>query len=289
MTDAELSNWGRWGLEDELGTLNFITDEVRARAVAEATTGQVISLATPLAPVPLGGAFGFTQYTMPPAVTQTLTYTSAASSAFTDTLTIAVHHADSTHIDALAHVNCDGKVYPGIPVEKAIAGGTVRQGSSTPFTKGVITRGVLLDLAPGGAVEPDLEVTAADFEKAEQRANVQVESGDALLVRGGWTMSAKTASSLPVVTLDAIRWMADREISLYSGDIGDKPPIVPGGSTVLHKVALGRLGIPLVDGPELDELARTCQELGRFSFLYVLGTIPVTGATGLPVNPLAIF
>jgi kynurenine formamidase len=294
MTDVrdnqvEPTNWGRWGLDDELGTLNFITGEVRARGVAEATTGRVVSLAVPITPVPLAGAFGSGQHAMPAAVVQSLNFVGTASTAFTDMLMINVHHTHSTHIDALAHVNSEGKVYPGIPVEEAIAGGTVRRSSSTPFTTGITTRGVLLDLAPDGALEARRRVTAADFERAEQRGNIRVESGDALVVRAGWTVSPETALSLPTLTLDAVTWMADREVSLYAGDISDEPPIVPGGSVVVHKVALGRLGMPLIDGVETDELARACRELGRYSFLFVLGTIPVTGATGLPVMPLAIF
>jgi kynurenine formamidase len=286
---TELSNWGRWGLDDELGTLNFITADVRARAVAEATIGRVVSMAAPIVPVPMGGAFGCTSHRMPAAVLQTLTYTSSEPVAFTDTLTINVHHHDSTHIDALAHVNSGGKVYPGIPAAEAIAGGTVRHSSSTPFTTGVITRGVLLDLAPGGALLPDYEVTAADFDQAEQHAEVRVEPGDALVVRGGWALTPETAQSLPILTHDAVTWMARREVSLYVGDINDKPPTVVGGSTVVHRIALGQLGLPLVDGAELDELARTCRQLQRHSFLFVLGTIALTGATGLPVMPLAIF
>jgi len=289
--DAETgpSNWGRWGLDDELGTLNFITDGVRARAVAEAMTGRVVSLAVPIAPVPLAGAFGSGGHEMPPAVAQTLTFTGTASVAFTDMLTINVHHHRSTHVDALAHVNCDGMVYPGLPADEVIKGGTVRQSSSTPFARGVLTRGVLLDLAPDEALEADRRVGAADLEEAERRGRVRVESGDAVVLRAGWALSPKTAADMPVLTLDAVKWLGEREVSLFVGDISDKPPIVPGGSTVVHKVALGRLGMPLVDGPMLGELSRVCRELGRYSFLFVLGTIPVTGATGLPVMPLAIF
>jgi kynurenine formamidase len=287
--DEEPSNWGRWGLADELGTLNFITDEVRARAVAEATCGRVVSLAAPIVPVPLGGPFGVSQHALPAAVGQVLTFAGPEAVAFTDMLVINVHHGDSTHIDALAHVNTNGQVYPGIPIGEAIAGGTVRQSSSTPFAGGVITRGVLLDLAPGGALEANHRVTSADFEEAEKRSNVRVESGDALVVRGNWKMSASAVGSIPSLTLDAVKWMADREVSLYAGDICDEPPVRPGASHIMHLVGLGRLGMPLVDGVVLHELARTCEELGRYTFLFVLGTIPLTGATGLPVMPLALF
>ncbi|MEV6638106.1 cyclase family protein [Actinoplanes sp. NPDC051470] len=100
-------------------------------------------------------------------------------------------------MDALGHVNIDGRVYPGAPVDEAISGGTVRRGSSTPFTTGVTTRGVLLDLAPEGALDARRQVTAADLEEAEQRGGVRVESGDALVVRGGWTISAEPPARCP--------------------------------------------------------------------------------------------
>jgi kynurenine formamidase len=292
-SDAEVedlpTNWGRWGTNDDHGTLNFITDEARARGVAEATSGQVVSLAMPITPVPLGGGFGFPSgQPMPAPVTQIMNFTSTPAAAFTDMLLINVHHVKSTHIDALAHVNSDGRVYPGVPVDEAIAGGTVQKSSSAPFTTGVTTRGVLLDLAPGGSLEDRYEVTGADFEQAEERSGVRVESGDALIVRGGWNVSENPIGPMPYLTLDAVTWMAEREVSLYAGDLCDEPPIRP-GSLVVHQVALARLGMPLIDGAEVDELARTCQSLGRYSFLFVLGTIPVSGATGLPVNPLAIF
>lgn len=289
MQETEPSNWGRWGAEDELGTLNFITDDVRARAVAEARTGRVVSLAVPIVPVPLGGAFGSDRYAMPPAVTQTLTFTGAASIALTDMLTINVHHFHSTHVDALVHINSDGMVYPGLPVGEVIADGAVRHGSSTPLATGVLTRGALLDLAPGGALEADSQVTAGDLDAAERRSGIRVGSGDALVLRGGWSLSEETAATMPVLTLDAVEWLGDREVSLFVGDIGDKPPSVPGGSALVHGIALNRLGMPLVDGPELGELSRACRELNRYSFLFVLATIPITGATGLPVMPLAIF
>lgn len=283
------TNWGRWGLDDDRGTLNFITERARARGVAEATAGRIVSLAMPITPVPLGGGFGFSAgQPMPAPVTQIMNFTGTPAPAFTDMLLINVHHIKSTHIDALAHVNADGQVYPGVPANEAIVGGTVQKSSSAPFADGVTTRGVLLDLAPEASLEDGYQVTGDDFEQAEKRGGVDVESGDALIVRGGWNVSGNPAGPVPYLTLDAVKWMGDREVSLYAGDLCDEPPIRP-GSRAVHEFALARLGMPLIDGAEVDELATTCQELGRYSFLFVLGTIPVSGATGLPVNPLAIF
>ena len=94
---------------------------------------------------------------------------------------------------------------------------------------------------------------------------------------------------LPGMTIDAVRWMAEREVSLYCGDVGDRPPTGPGQSMPLHQVALAQVGMPLIDGADVSTLAATCSDLQRWTFLFVLGAIPVRGATGVPVNPLAIF
>ena len=284
------TNWGRWGLADELGALNFITDDVRVRAAEQATTGRTVSLALPLTPAPLAGApMPMSTAAMPAPVLQMMTFTGSPAMAFTDVLLFNTHNVAMTHIDALAHIPVEGKVYPGIPTSEAIAHGTVRQGSTSAFADGITTRGVLLDLAPGGRLAADHLVTSQDLEAAEQRAGIRVESGDALIVRGGWAVHTDFKDGLPSMTIDAVRWMADREVSLFGGDIGDRPPTGPGQPMPLHHIALARLGIPLIDGAEVSTLAATSAELGRWTFLFVLGAIPVRGTTGMPVNPLAIF
>lgn len=131
-------------------------------------------------------------------------------------------------------------------------------------------------------------VAASDLERAEQRAGLSVESGDALIVRGGWGREEHIREPVPHISLDAVRWMAERQIALYAGDIGDEPPS-RNGDLWLHAVALPRLGLPLIDVPNVSPVTETCHALGRSSFLFVLGAMPVPGATGVPVNPLAIF
>ncbi len=93
------------------------------------------------------------------------------------------------------------------------------------------------------------------------------------------------------MTPDAVQWMAEREVSVYAGDIGDRPPFLlpPDAVLAMHQIALGQLGMPLIDRVEVDALAATCQDLGRHSFLFAVAPIAVVGATGVPVNPLAIF
>ena len=284
------TNWGRWGPEDERGTLNFITQQAQSRGLAAAATGQVVSLAHPITPVPLAAApVPLTQAPMPTPVLQMMNYTGSPPSALTDVLVITTHHTAMTHIDALGHIPTGDRVYPGTPLAEAVGGGTMRHGSTRAFASGILTRGALLDLAPGGSLPSNHSITGADLEAAAKRAATTIESGDAIVVRGGWTVSENLGKPLPGMTLDAVQWMADREVSLYAGDIGDRPPTHPGQSLPLHQIGLARLGLPLIDGADVTGLAGTCLELGRWTFLLVVAAIPIIGATGVPVNPLAIF
>lgn len=283
------TNWGRWGAADERGTLNLITDEARARGVAEARVGRTVSLALPVRPGPLVGPVPFGTGALPGGVMQLMAFTGSPARALTDVLVVNTHHAAVTHIDALAHVPADDRVYPGVPLAEAVSGGTVRHGSTAPFAEGITTRGVFLGLAPHGRLEAGHEVTDRDLDEAEERAGVRLESGDALVVRGGWRLADHAAERMPFLDLSAVRWMAEREVSLYAGDISDPSPVRPTGPMALHQGALTRLGMPLIDNPDVDPLAEVCRELGRHSFLFVVAPAAITGATGLPVNPLAVF
>lgn len=282
------SNWGRWGSDDQLGTLNFITSAARARGAAEVRTGRVVSLAFPVTPVPLSGPIPFGTSGTPAAILQSINFTGTPPRALTDLLVINTHHVMLTHIDALAHIPLGDRVYPGVNINEATAGGTIKHGSTSVLVGGIATRGVLLDLAPGGQLPEGHAVTDSDLDNAELQMGVHVESGDALVLRGGWAQRYGIQAAVPHLSLDAVRWIARREIALYAGDIGD-PPLTAGASMWMHGTALPRLGLPLIDNPDVSALAQTCAELGRDTFFFVLGALPVVGATGVPVNPLAIF
>lgn len=284
------TNWGRWGEDDDRGTLNHLSEESAARGARTVRSGRAVSLAMPITPVPLAGggpaAGGMTM--MPAPVLQMISY-DELTSAHVDLLVINTHNIALTHIDAPVHCPVENQVYPGVHTSKAVSGGRAHHGTTSALAPGISTRGVLLDLAPGTRLDPGYDVTGKDFDDAEKRAGLTIERGDALVVRGGWTVHRDLAEPLPGMTLDAVQWMADREISLYAGDIGDRPPGYPDDLIPLHYVALSRLGMPIIDGAEVAELAETCSSLGRWEFLFTLGAMPVIGATGIPVNPLAIF
>lgn len=284
------SNWGRWGADDELGTLNLVTDEVRARAVAEARTGRTVTLAVPVDPASMtGGPFAPPAPASPP-VQQALLYTGIPPMGMAEVLVVTPHHPGLTHLDALVHMPVDSRTYPGRPLTEAVTAAGAAHGSTTAFADGVLTRGVLLDLAPGGRLPSAHPITGADLDAAEHRGGVRLEPGDALVVRGGWAASWDGGEPSPGMTVDAVAWMQRRDVCLYAGDVGDAfPPMDPPVPMPLHMVGLTRLGMPLVDSAEVDGLAGVCAELGRSAFLLTVAPPRLRGATGVPVNPLAIF
>lgn len=114
--------------------------------------------------------------------------------------------------------------------------------------------------------------------------------GDAVVVRSGWGFSWDAETPAPGMTVDAVTWMHGRGISLHAGDISDSfPPSDPEMPMPMHMVGLARLGMPLVDSVATDDLAATCAELGRHTFLLSIAPPRLHGLTGVPVNPQAIF
>ncbi|GIE33958.1 cyclase [Actinoplanes italicus] len=296
MTDNDLaygipSNWGRWGETDERGAVNLITGEARARGAAEARTGESVSLARVTRSTPLT-AGPFAPTTASTGVQTIMLHTGAGSPAMGEILLVNSHHPEVTHLDAMSHWVEGGRTYPGVAQADSSGPLGVRHGAASAYADGIVTRGVLLDLAPGGRLAPATAVTGALLDEAAARAGVEVLPGDALVVRGGWHLAEERAGggALPGMTVDAVRWMHEHGIAVYAGDIGDAhPPLpdeIPGA---LHRFGLGQLAIPLLDGCDPAELADTCARLSRWTFQFIVAVPRFTGTTGLPVNPLAIF
>lgn len=290
MTEDLPSNWGRWGDADQLGALNRIDDAARLRAADEVRTGSTVSLARRTDPTPLTTGLGPVSGVgaTPGPVMQVVNFNGVDPLAVTDSLLVNTHNAALTHIDALVHIPVDGLVYPGVPLRDAVTPTGVRHGGADGFTSGITTRGVLLDLAPGGGQVPaERRIGAADLDAALSRAGTSVHEGDAVVVRGGWDTNRPMTDSVPGLDLDAVEWLDERGAALSIGDVGDPRPVAL--PMPMHHVAMARLGIPLVDAAELTDLAERCAELGRWSFMLVLAPPRISGTTGLVVNPLAVF
>ncbi|WP_210414674.1 cyclase family protein [Microlunatus elymi] len=208
--------------------------------------------------------------------------------AITDSLFVNTHNAALTHLDALSHMPVGNQVYPGVPLADAVTPTGIRHASADHAAAGILTRGVLLDLAPDrGSLDAGHHVNATDLDAALDRAGTSVHLGDAIVVRGGWNVNQPITQPVPGLDLTAVDWIDAHGAALYIGDISDaRPPTFP---MPMHQVALARLGLPLVDAAHLDNLADHCTRLHRWSFMLVLAPPRITGTTGLPVNPLAIF
>jgi kynurenine formamidase len=284
------SNWGRWGAGDELGTLNLITDEVRAKAVAEVRTGRTVPLSYPIPTSPLSAGPSAPAGVPSTAAFQVGMFTGLDPVGMAEMIMMIPHSIGITHLDAPVHIPVEGKVYPGRPLTDSGGPAGFTHGSTAIFGRGVVTRGVFLDLAPDSSLPEGHGVTGAELDAAAERAGLRVRAGDVLVVRGGWELASGRGRGRPGMTVDAVRWMHRHDVAVYAGDIGDAhPPVDPIETSPLHRVGLARLGMPLIDMVDPTELAVACREEGRHSFLLVAAPPRFTAASGVPVNPIAIF
>jgi kynurenine formamidase len=215
-----------------------------------------------------------------------------------DAVEIAPHGYAVTHLDALGHAFFGGRAWNDRRVVDIASAHGLSFADIEPQRLGVFTRGVLFDVARTRGV-PWLEagegVSVADLEHAESLAGVRVESGDAIIVRVG--LSPREAAQgeedprhraglLP----ECLPWLHEREVALYGGDCIEQLP--SGHAAVpapLHQVGLVAMGLVMLDNPEVEDLAHAVAEEGRAEFLLTCAPLPIPGATGSPVNPLAVF
>ena len=285
-----LSNWGRWGPDDQLGALNLVTPAVTAAAAAEVRLGRTVSCARPLPTEPAPDNLA------PVAHHMTGTATEGYGA---DYFAIASHGYATSHIDALCHIFHDGQLYNGYPTKTVTAHGATRLGIDH-LRSGVITRGVLLDVPAVRGVEalvPGEPIFPEDLEAAERAGGVEVQSGDALLVRTGrwrwrelhgpWTPSDGMAG----LDASSLSWLHEREVAVLGSDgISDVwPSRVDNVGMPIHTIAIVAMGVHLLDNLDLDELAGVCAAERRWSFLLAVAPLVLERGTASPVNPIALF
>jgi kynurenine formamidase len=285
-----LSNWGRFGPDDALGTLHHVTPAKRRAAAASVERGRSVSCARALDTEPAPD-------NPRPALHHMIRTASEGSGA--DWFAVACHGYAQSHLDALCHFFRDGRVYGGHPAEVVAPTGARRLGIEA-LRDGVVSRGVLLDLPrargtdfvpAGDAVGPD------ELERAEAAAGVEVEAGDVLLVRTGrWVERARHGAWDPHERLAGLHasclpWLHERGVAALGGDgVSDcVPSRVEGVRLPIHEVAIVAMGLHLLDNLDLEDLARACAEEGRAHFLLVIAPLVIEGGTGSPVNPIAVF
>ncbi|MBF6599470.1 MAG: cyclase family protein [Dehalococcoidia bacterium] len=284
-------NWGRWGPDDELGTLNFITEDVRRAAVALVRDGRTVSLARPLATAGvLAGARN------PRPATLELQVDERGSG---DAIGVAYHGFANTHIDALCHIFADGgRAYNDRPASDVGADGA-RSNAIEGWRSGIVTRGVLYDVPRHRGVahvsfdEPVHGWELADIAEAEQ---IAPRAGDAVIVRAGsdafWARhpTFEPPWRAPGLHASVLEFLYDTNAALLGWDLMEAPgqdeyraPALP-----IHSIAIPYMGLPLLDNTALEELAAACSDAGRREFLLIVAPLVVIGGTGSLVNPIAM-
>jgi kynurenine formamidase len=285
-----LSNWGRWGERDQLGTLNLITPAKRKAAAALVRSGRTVSCARPLPTQPSVENPNPVQHHMIGTCTEGWGG---------DYFAIAPHGFATSHIDALCHIFHEGKLYNGYPIEKVTAHGALELGIHE-LKDGVVSRGVLLDVPALHGVpylEPGTPIFPDDLEGAEKRAGVRVEPGDVLLVRTGrWALRDARGPWDPrqsAAGLDAscLPWLHARGVATLGCDgVSDVVPSrIEGVGLPIHTVAIVAIGLHLIDNLELEPLAKACAEEKSWEFLLTLAPLVLFRGTASPVNPIAVF
>ena len=308
-TDADIhamyervKNWGRWGSEDEKGTLNYITPAHRARAAIGVKSGRTVSCARnfPVHPHPENPYPA--QHHMVIAGDDPCIPGIKGLEVSTDYICIAFHGMASSHIDALCHVFVEGRMYNGHPATDVKSTGA-RRNTIMCARDGIVGRGVLLDLpAAAGTpfLDPDIEVRASVLEAAERFHNVKVGEGDILLIRFGRDKRRETVPTttpegqkLAGLHAECVDWLHERKVAVLGGD-GIHDPL-PSGMKYdhwpipIHMCALAGMGLHLLDNLDLEELARAAADEGCWSFLLTIAPLRVEGGTGSPINPIALF
>ena len=288
----EISNWGRWGEDDELGTLNLITDERRRSASQLVRDGVSVSMARELNTQPDENNTNPFQHEL--TVSEFRGHDVAG-----DRYGVQYHGFAHSHIDGLPHFAHRGQLYNGFPVSGLRGTGAERLGIHN-LRDGIVTRGVLIDMAWHRGVdflEPGTAITVDDLEAWERRTGVRVGPGDVLLVRTGrweavrqrgpWNFVERAAGSHASVA----RWLKERDVAVIGSDgVSDVMPSgVEGLANPLHELVIVGLGMPILDNLDLDALTEQAQESGRWEFLFVGAPLRVRGGTGSPLNPLAVF
>lgn len=294
---AQVDNAGRWGADDERGTLNLITPEVRAAAAAEVRSGVTVSLAREMVHGEPEGGFGPIEVDVE-VLSDSILGPSDGSAIWAAERTSLFYHGWAyTHIDALSHMPAyRGRGYNDAPLAHAPPEGQTRN-SVAAMVDGVMSRGVLVDLptlkgvdyvAPGGAI------TARDLEAWEARTGVRIHQGDIVLIRSGrWSAPALAAnvSGSAGIHPTTAAWLHERGVAVLGDEGGTdaSPTAVEGINSPMHVLALVAMGMPLMENLDLDRLAAEAAARDRWTFLLMVAPLNVRGATGSPANPIAVF
>jgi kynurenine formamidase len=300
---GRLSNWGKWGPDDEHGALNYITPEKRRAAAGLVRRGEVFALGLPLTggqgpqrgagsrvnPMHFMTATGCDPSTAVPL---------GGDAAYTDDF-VGLSVQGSTQWDALCHIFYAGTMYNGFPASEVTSRGAARNGIDKVHAE-FVSRGVLLDIARLHGVDcldPGYPITTDDLLAAEHAQGVTFGEGDVVVVRtgqmsttAGFTDWSRFHGREPGLHFATAELFDERRVAAIAADntMVEATAHLPGYYVPFHMLALVNLGIHLGEFWFLEDLARDCAADGVYEFMLVAQALPITGGTGSPLNPLAI-
>ena len=294
----ELSNWGRWGADDELGAANLITPARRKQALALAKEGLTVSLAHDVVQEKAADAPNILERVLgtvtPNGTTDRYQYTGT------------YHGVAHSHLDAVdCHIMVDGKGYNGRSMDDITAAGGCPKGNINVLKDGIVTRAILFDASrlpgkagPQGWLEPGTAIHREDLEALEKIERVKVAAGDVILLyTGRWKRRAAlgpwpNATGFAGYHADVAYFIKERGVSFIGGDGPNDvtPTGLPQGiGTPLHRLALVAMGVSIFDNLDFERLAEQARRLNRYEFLFMAAPLRIEKGTGSPLNPLAVF
>ncbi len=298
-----LSNWGRWGDDDELGTPNLITPEKTRRAVGLVEEGVTVSLAREImwegaADVPSPPVHFMLESGEGWASGQKVS--ARPNAAAIDYIGMVFHGVAITHVDSLAHFFWEGKTYNGKPAHMVSTSLGATVCSVVPAKNGFISRGVLVDVPFVRGidwVERGEGVTPEDILAAEERCGFRVEEGDILLIRTGQLHRRNVEGPAPgsvgstACQAACLPLFHERGIAVMGSDTGNdvRPAQYEKIPQPIHQVGIPAMGLWILDNANLEDVAEACKQRNRWQFMVSIGPLPLHNTTGSPVNPIAVF
>jgi len=289
----ELSNWGRWGKDDQLGAMNLITPAKRKQAAALVKEGVSISLARDT------NTQTAEDNPQPYEHAMTLAGVGNRGQFSLDKIGVSFHGYQHTHLDALCHMFWQGKMYNGFPQEEVTKEGASKL-SIANLKQGVFTRGILIDLPRLKGVaylEPGTAIYPEDLEVWERKTKIKITPGDVIFVRTGrwarraavgpWDVSRNSAG----LHASCAKWIRQHDVAIIGSDVASDllPSGIEGVSHPIHQLVLVAMGVYIFDNCDLEALSETCDKRNRWDFLLTASPIAVAGGTGSPLNPIATF
>jgi kynurenine formamidase len=295
-----VSNWGRWGPDDQRGTLNLIDAAAVRRGAAAVRRGMTFSLSIPMdRDGPQTGRVLGRRNPELRMLQVSFAFTGDIGDFATSDDELTTGTQSTTHWDALSHAGYDGLLYNGFPADSITQeDGATRCGIE--HFGSVVTRGLLCDVSRLKGVEwfeEPYDITGSDLDACLAGAGLTAEPGDIVLVRTGqmhWLHVGdknRYADISPGIGLDAVEWLHDHDIAAIANDThvfepypcpGDNPYLFP-----THMIELRDVGMPQGQQWDLDALADDCAADGVHEFLLAATPLPVTHASGGLVAPTA--